>query len=549
MSFCLPKFAAEALIKRLPEDLSKLTDATSEERRKFFSDVVGEENAKKVNALFESKLLLKDQQRGIINWVKKVTGITPETQRDIISRVNKMSEVLQPKDQEKFLEDLAAHKLGMGVTVEEAGKIAESAKEVSGKKEVMNQDVNNVPNRIAYGRSLMDFNDLVESMKPSGNSFYNTILNLANLPKSALTSVFHMSAPFVQGWGMVGTGNFWKAFGNQFKYFASAESFKNLNAYIISHPDYSLAVDGKLGITKLGDKLNSREEAIQSSLLEKIPVVNKAVVASSRAFTGFLNEVRFTRFTDLLDAARTAGEDVQKGSPVVHDIAKVVNDFTGRGAIGKGDKYANLQSLLNATFFSPRKISATMEMFDPVRYLDPRISPTARLAALRQLTGSVLATGAVLTLASAMGGKVNLNPDSTDFAKIQIGNSKLDVTGGNAIYLRLLARIITGKQISSAGKTTVLGQGYKPLTRADLLLSYARGKLSPIASTIADALYGKDPVGAPFSVGSEIYNKLTPIVMQNFINLGMKDPKNTAIIIPALSSLFGVGLEAPTTKK
>ena len=37
---------------------------TSEERRGLFAGIVGEENARDVNALLESKLLLKDQKAG-----------------------------------------------------------------------------------------------------------------------------------------------------------------------------------------------------------------------------------------------------------------------------------------------------------------------------------------------------------------------------------------------------------------------------------------------------------------------------------------------------
>src|SRR5690242_16439050 len=119
MPFCLPKFAAESLIRSLPEDLSKLTDMTSEERRKFFTDIVGEENAKQTNTLFESKLILKNQEQGIINWVKKITGMTPEAKRDLITKVQNAHEILKPEDNQKFLEDLAAHKLGFGVSLSE----------------------------------------------------------------------------------------------------------------------------------------------------------------------------------------------------------------------------------------------------------------------------------------------------------------------------------------------------------------------------------------------------------------------------------------------
>lgn len=561
MAFCLPEFATQKFLSALKSgeiDPAKLAEMTSDERRSAFSEIVGEENAKQVNAQFESKLLLKNQQLGFINWAKNLGGLKPEATRDLVSRVQKMTDVLTPENEDAFYKDLAEQKLGVGVSHEEAGQIADMAQKTTDAKEAMKGTPAGSPERITYGRSLMDFNEYVESLKPDGRTFADKIIDIANIPKSALTSVFHLSAPFVQGWGMVSTGEFWKAFGNQFKYFGSEENYKNLDAYILSHPDYELAKNGGLALTKLGDKLSDREEALQSTLVQRgsAALSEKTgapdlVRASSRSFTGFLNEVRFNRFTNLLDAARLNGEDVRKGGSVVKDLAKTVNDFTGRGNLGKNGRYDTAAPALNSLFFSPRKIAATMEMFDPVRYLDPKISPTARMAALRQLSGSLIATTAVLGLARLAGAQVNPDPRSTNFGKIQIGGETLDVSGGNVIYLRLLARLATNQEITSKGTLENLGVGYKPTTRADLLLSFLRDKLSPVASAVADGLYGTNPVGQPTDfnpfdgVSSEEYDKLTPIVMQDFINFAMNDPHNTAAMLPALSAIFGVELTSP----
>jgi len=547
MAFCLIPSLAEKFKVGLIDgtiDPAKLNDMTSEERHAFFSKMLGEDNATKVNALFESKLLLKNQQAGMISWAKKVTGITEATRMDIVSRIERMDKVLNPAAQGSFLSDLAAQRLGTRVTFAEAQKITDLSKQASDARTTLEQNPLDKTAQIAYGNKYLDMTEYVDSLKPKANPF--TFSNIVNLPKSALTSIFHFSASFVQGWGMLTTKPFWQAFAHQFKYFADPQAYRDLQASIIAHPDYALAKEGKLGITHLGDKLSSREEAMQSSLLEHIPGLNKLVGASSRAFTGFLNETRFSRFTELLDAARLRGEDVNKGSKVISDLANVVNNFTGRGSLGAHDRYASIQPILNDAFFSPRKIIATIQMFNPLTYLDPRTSPTARMGALRQLGGSLIATVAVLKLAQMAGATVETNPTSTNFLKAKIGNTTFDMTGGNAIYARLLARLITGQSTSGSGKVTTLGQGYKPETRADVILNFIRGKLSPTASAIADALYGKDVVNQPFSVTSEVYNKLVPIIIQDFINLARNDPQNTAAWLPSLSAIFGVSMESPT---
>lgn len=557
-AWCLPRNLSNAFLEAVKDgrlDPEKLMGMSSAQRRMAFAEHVGEENAAEVNAQFETKMLLKDQKAGLVAWANKIAGLSEPARRDILGTISKLDRVLQPEDERTFLADLAAKRLGVTVTAEEARQVYQLSQAAEAARTMMLQDINNVPNRVAYGRAVLDLLDRINEMKPGGSSFANTLINILNIPKTALTSIFHLSAPFVQGWGMLSTPQWWQGFGQMIQYLRSEENYRNLQAYIISHPDYVLARDGKLGLTSLGDRLTAREEDIQSSLIEganrwlsERTGIPNLVRASSRAFTGYLNFVRFNRFVDLLNAARNAGEDVRPGSRVVSDLANVVNNFTGRGQLGEGDRYAAIGPVLNGIFFAPRKIVATAEMFNPVRYIDPRISATARRAAMRQLVGSILATGAVLTLAKAVGAQVDVDPRSQNFAKIQIGGEKLDMTGGNAVYVRLLARLITNQEITSKGKLETLGQqegSFQSPSRAALVAQWARGKLSPVAGFLTDAFVGSDPVGRPFSMTQEIADKFTPIVIHSFIDYALNDPDNTAAILPSLTAIFGVGLESP----
>src|SRR3972149_6716897 len=126
MTYCLPKEFTEKFIEALkggkikPEELITMSSA---ERRAFLKDIVGEENASPTNALLESKILLKDQKTGMVNWAKQITGITEVARRDLVSKIEKMDRILDPVDARVFLEDLAAKKLGTEVTFEEAKEI------------------------------------------------------------------------------------------------------------------------------------------------------------------------------------------------------------------------------------------------------------------------------------------------------------------------------------------------------------------------------------------------------------------------------------------
>jgi len=544
--FCLTPNATDLLKQRLIEDKitpQDLNEMDSEQRHGYFASFLGEPTATKLNEMVEGKLLLKNQQQGLINGLKQVFGEKHPALRDAVSKVMRMEKLLKPEEEDKFLADLAAHKLGSTVTMDETAKIYDLAKAASDSKAILEKDPLNKEKIIDYGNKYLDLVDYADSLKPKANPFAS-FSNWWNLPKSALTSVLHFSAPGVQGWGMATTGRFWQAFGKMFRYFGNpledSEAYRDLNAYIVGHPDYKFAKDGKLGLTHLGDKLNMREEAIQSSLLEHVPGLGKIVTASNRAFGGFLNDLRFNRFIDLLNAARLHGEDVSIGSKVVKDIANTVNDFTGRGQLGENDRFASAQVLANNVFFAPRKMIATMNMFNPVRYIDPNTSPTARIGAARQLVGSLIATYSMLQLAQMAGAKVNLDPRSQDFAKIKIGKTDFNITGGNSTYIRTLAQIATNTKITTGGRKRTLGKGYDAATRFDVAIGFMRGKLSPSASVIVDGLKGKDMVGNKFSVENEAYNKFVPIFTKSFIDLVRNDRDNGLAYVGSLAAALGV---------
>lgn len=557
MSFCLTPQATELVKKRLVEDNIKPSDfyeMDSDQRHGYFASFLGEPTATKFNELLESKLLLKNQQQGLINGLKKAFGENHPNLRDAVSKVMRMEKILKPEETDKFLKDLAAHKIGAAVTLDQTARIYDLAKSASESKNELEKDPLNKEKIIDYGRKYLDLMDYADSLKPKSNPFMS-FSNWWNLPKSALTSVLHFSAPGVQGWGMATTGRFWQAFGKMFQYFGNplgeSESYKDLNAYIVGHPDYKFAKNGKLGMTHLGDKLNAREEAIQSSLLEHFPGLGKIVTASNRAFGGFLNDLRFNRFVDLLNAARLHGEDISIGSKAVKDIAQAVNDFTGRGQLGENDRYASAQALANNVFFAPRKMVATMNMFNPVRYIDPNISPTARIAATRQLLGSLIATYSILQLAQMAGAKVDLDPRSQDFTKIKLGKTDFNITGGNSTYIKTLAQLATNTKITSGGRTRTLGKGYAAETRLDLAINFMRGKLSPSASVIVDALKEKDLGGHKFSIENEAYNKFVPIFTKSFIDLVRNDHDNGLAYVGSLAAALGVEMHTkePNEKK
>ncbi|MHB8603564.1 MAG: hypothetical protein ACYC9R_13095 [Nitrosotalea sp.] len=145
-------------------DPAKLVEMTSEERRSFFSDIVGADHAKDVNALFESKLLLKDYKKGLVSWAKKVGGLSEPARRDFTTKINKLDRLLNPTEEKAFLSDLAEQKLGTKVTAEEAGKIAQMAKETQIARDAPTKNLSGVSD--GYLKSAAEMKAYVASLKP-----------------------------------------------------------------------------------------------------------------------------------------------------------------------------------------------------------------------------------------------------------------------------------------------------------------------------------------------------------------------------------------------
>jgi hypothetical protein len=453
---------------------------------------------------------------------------------------------------------LAAEKFGIDIKkldTEDSDKLMRAVNKVNAARKRAELDWQTSDSSPEYGKAIADLKDLIENLTPGGKTFVQKLSYVGGLSRAMLTSVFHMSAPITQMWGMMSRSAWLEGLPKMFGYFADEENFKDLQAWIYGHKYYKAAMEGKLGLTELGSNISAREEQFQNNILEDLNTylkektgVPNLIRANGRAFTGFNNFVRFKGYANLMDAAAMEGYDITPGSRVANELAEVINNFSGRGKLTSSQTgMANdLQSLLNNTLlFAPKKLMGTIQMFNPYEYI--RLSKPARMAAIRNLSGSLLATATVLGVARAFGAKIELNLLNTDFGKFEIGNTKFDMTGGNAVYIRTLARIIMNKEITSAGieKDFDTSSEQSGLSRADVAISFLRNKLAPVASIIVDGMVGRDAIGRPFTVQNELRDKMVPIVLNDYVNFFYNDPDNTAAILPALSAIFGVQMESP----
>lgn len=356
------------------------------------------------------------------------------------------------------------------------------------------------------------------------------------LPRSLMAGGLDMSYGLRQGIfsGYRHPKQWARAFGTQFKTFGSDKNLKALNESIKAHPNYKLAREAGVSLTDLGaGRLNPREEQFQSQLAEKIPGIGAMVKASGRAYTGFANKYRFDMFNDLVAQAKKTGDFDDPN--FLKSAGELVNTLTGRGHLGRLE---NSAGVLSTTLFSPRLLASRLQLMNPQFYM--KLQPLARRRALESLVAYAAGTATILGAAKLSGADVGTDPTSSDFAKIKIGNTRVDIMGGFQQPIVLLARLITGKLTSSTtGKTMILGEGYKAATRFDIIQRFFESKEAPIVSFITSAIKGKDAIGNDFNLPAEVINRMVPMFISDMVEL-YKDGGLSALPL-GIPAFFGTG--------
>lgn len=543
MAFCLPQTVAQDFIRKVKEkkiNPFELMKKTSSERRAFFEEFMSPENAKQTNALFESKVVLKNQVEGMKNWIKQTAGIKPELQRDMLAKVGNITNVLKPKNLDMFLEDFAEQRLGVGITADEAGKIADLSRIVAEKRAAMEAG----GDRMEYGRALVSFNNYVSALKlqaqqkPLGERVLGYIKNpweglvAASGQAKGINASMDNSAVFRQGWKTMMTNpviwgkNAAQSFVNLAKTVKDGDLIKNeVLADIWSRPNAKLYKKEKLAIGNL-------EEAYPSTLPEKIPVLGRLYKASETAYTTFLYRMRADLFDKYVEIAKKTGGDMT-------GVGRVINSLTGRANLGKFEPAAEA---INNIFFSPRFIKSHIDVLTG-HVGDGKIGKFGKKQARRNLLKIIGGTAAIMAIANWIRpGSAELDPRSANFGKIKVGDTTYDITGGMGSIVTLASRIAT---LSTKNKTTgeiqPLNSGkFGEATAWDLLMDFGKGKLSPTFGLVRDLMTGQDYDGNPVTVQSGLSSLFVPLPIKDAIKQFEANDNDANALLNIL--LSGVGI-------
>lgn len=286
--------------------------------------------------------------------------------------------------------------------------------------------------------------------------------------------------------------------------------------------------------------LTAHEEAFMSAALNGIPVVGGAVQASERAYTMYLNKLR----ADVFDNAVAAWDRVGlKNRPAEEKgLASFINWASGRGSLGSLNSAA---PMLNGLFFSPRFAISRFQTPLAPAILAARGQGEAAKMAAADLVKFVGAGLSVLALAKMGGATVESDPRSTNFGKVQVGNTVVDIWGGFQQNARYISQFVAGQTKSAAGQILDMGTGFGQTSRWDLVLNYLQGKLAPIPAEVKNVASGENATGNPTTPGSVAVGLGAPLGWADVYQAAKADKENAirGAVIGSLS-LAGVGVQS-----
>lgn len=598
MPFCLPQFATDALKEKFisgeitPEKLLEIKD--SNVRRELFAKIIGAENAKQVNALFESKIPLKNQQLGLVNWGERVLGLKDDVHyKDFLDRVKSVDEFMSPQKLDMFLEDAIERRLKVHVSIEEIGKLTDLAKRV----ETFKAEVDKLDNtsadalkyeskademkRMEYGVAAELFDDYARSLKPQAKDL--TFKEFITTPSKIVTRSFEIAKSIVASldnslWGNQGistlidpkTTHIWvkgfmKSWGNMGKALVGIDPILAAKAKARSRPD---AINGTFKREKIALSLNS-EEAFPTSIPERLadigkgnPVTNvvfkpiqllgRFFKASSSAYNAGALELRVKTAEQLNKTARENGVDLfsKKNAEA---IGHLVNSATGRGSLGKGEPIA---PLLNVYMFSAKLLKGTFDTLT-AHVFDPKVrsSPFAQRQAAFKLMRMTVTYIATMSLIEGMNpGSTDMDPRSPHFGQIKIGGTYFNTIGPYRPIIRTLSSLIPtfhdGKwglwKKDEKGKWRDLTDGkFGQYNGLDMAEQFLENKASPGFRALMDYWRGKNFAGDKPTLESTGKDLITPITIKNYLD--DKDNSNVENIF-INSFINGLGFSATTPK-
>jgi len=544
MAFCLTKDLADkmkAAVRSGKLHPDKLAKMTSKEARGFFEELLGDkELAKQVNLAYEKKLLLKNQERAMYDWLKDITGMSKEQKAVTAEKIkatyaDKSRRLWEPAEGEKVLneiiEDTYARKYKTEFTEEESQTITDLAADVAEFDKYKNEDgtwgngtredlkkygiewgarkqaLENYTNHLIAEADMRRYIGVLKEkgIAAKGEAITSDLAwfaeRIAIDSRAAMTTLDNslwgrqvrklMTTPaYMKKWGEY----FAQSYADQYKVLKSGvkagQAIEDMAmAEVYASQNYQLGYyQNKGGKHKLS--IFQQEEDVLPSVWDKIPGIRRLKKTSDVAYATGAIRMRMAVADYQIDLAKVRGEDLGD-SKVMDRINKYANMMTGRGTFFGSEKTSRF---MNLVLFAPKWVASQ------IQYLTNPFNPFVkqgwhiRLDHAKSLLGVVVSTVAMVEMTKALtGGETDYDPRSSLLGGVKIGTKFIDFTGGLKGYVNFAARLLSNSTKSTeTGLVRPLGEGFGQSDGMDILWNFTEGKFSPIAGALKDLIRRKD---------------------------------------------------------
>lgn len=416
--------------------------------------------------------------------------------------------------------------------------------------------------------------------------FRDALLEIWNIPR-ALMATGEISFLLIQG-GIQTLShpiNAARAFYKAVQHFASEKKAQEWGDFIKTQPYYEQMKKSKLALSEFDARLNAQEEQFLGGWVnfmwdyagwpvklmggqayEKWKQLN-VFKALERATVGYMNTIRILRYLDGMKKLEMEGKNFNDNVEEYKNVADVINTLTGRASLGPLEGKAS--KVLSTIFFSPRNWASVLKTMTPFAFYHfgkmgqkGTYKPSvAQKMAMADFMTYMAVTGSMVALMAAKFNddddedtEVSLDPYSSDFMKIRIGNTRIDPWAGKQQMIVFQARYIMNA-ITKEGETKKLGQGMFVPTRSELTGELVQNKLAPSAALAvkwAQQKFDKEGKGTlygeEFLLSEKLAGSLYPMYIGTINELWEDQPETVSAFLTAYAFLGG-GVSTYKTKE
>lgn len=556
---CIPKeivdkFTAAYRSGTLSPEVLKVKHST--ERQVILDEVLGAEYGKIANQLFEQKLLRKNKQRALDNWVNSMStekGMTPKIKKDLVDKITEIVDMETPESgiSPLHLRMLAEKRLGFGLTDFDLVELSKSAKRIEELKTKITPETKSTDQAaVDYGIEAYILEENVRRIK-------------LGLPLTIREAFNQVAGTFKSGNSSIDNG-FWSNQGIKTLFYSGTYRAWIRN-HIKSYKDIALeatnkAIAGSKYIDKNGlekqmtvsfarakakaeayvhnlkngglDELAGldtgikHEEAFPSDFWghKKMGYFGRAYRASAVAFDNAALRMRLDTFDHLLAMARESNMPLTKEN--LEPLGRLANSLTGRGKFTGALKNLEMVSReANVAFYSIRFLKSNVDaLYAPFKYATMRARQgrgitynpgevLARRIAAKNITQVIGFLSVLYAIADVMGAEVQYDPRHAKFGYIKVGKYSFNPSGGLSALVKLAFRLLPTPEYWSKPFSSdwamwkVDSKGRRvALTNYDWIRR--EGKLIPTIEAVPSKQYKPDT--AATAIGDFFINKASP---------------------------------------